>query len=70
MNSKKMRIAIIEKGLTNRSVARTLGISEQAFYNKMSGRSEFRGSEIKKIALELDLGPEALDEIFFDSCVN
>lgn len=70
MNNTEFRVAVARAGISNRELAGDLGLSEQALYNKMSGRSEFKNSEIKKIAVILKLSMEAVNSIFFDSIVN
>lgn len=70
MNYPELRAAIARSGKTNRSLAKELGLSEQCFYNKMQGETEFKGSEIKKLARCLGLSMKGVDEIFFDGIVN
>lgn len=70
MNIPELRASIARTGISNRRLSETLGISEQAFYNKMQGNTEFKGSEIKKMAGILGLSLEDVNNIFFDSTVN
>ena len=70
MNRAELRAEIARKGISNRAVAGELNISEQAFYNKMSGASEFKESEIKKLIQILELSAEDVDRIFLSSIVN
>lgn len=70
MNRAELRAEIARKGISNRAVAGELNISEQAFYNKMSGASEFKESEIKKLIQILELSAEDVDRIFLSSTVN
>lgn len=70
MNYPCLRAAIAKAGVSNRTLAYNLGLSEQAFYNKAAGRTEFKNSEIKILAKELDLSMKAVNEIFFDGKVN
>lgn len=42
MNYPEFRAAIARAGVTNRDLARNLGMSEQAFYNKANGLMEFK----------------------------
>lgn len=65
MNSMELRAAIARTGKTYRSLAKDLGISEQAFYNKMNGESEFKNSEIAKLIKELSLSTDDINIIFF-----
>ena len=50
MNCPELRASIARAGITNRKLAEHLGLSEQAFYNKIQGDTEFKGSEIKGLA--------------------
>lgn len=70
LNYPELRASIARNGMSNRKVSEMLGISEQAFYNKLQGETEFKGSEIKKLARILCLSMSDVNHIFFDSCVN
>ncbi len=70
MNCPELKAAIARAGVTNRKLALRLGLSEQAFYNKIQGETEFKGSEIKCLATELRLSMEEVNLIFFDREVN
>ncbi len=70
MNRSELRAEIARKGISNRAVAGELNISEQAFYNKMSGASEFKESEIKKLIQILELSAADVDRIFLSGNVN
>lgn len=70
MNCLELKTAIMKANKTYRSIARSLGISEQAFYNKVQGITEFKNSEIKKIASILHLSLAEVNFIFFDCEVN
>lgn len=70
MNCAELRASIARKGITNRALASRLGLSEQAFYNKLQGDTEFKGSEIKTLARELGLTMDDVNLIFFDQWVN
>lgn len=70
MNSSEFKVAVTRSGITNRQLANSMGISEQALYHKISGRSEFKNSEIKVVAETLKLSMEEVNTIFFDSEVN
>lgn len=63
-------MAIARAGMTNRDLAKSLGISEQAFYNKIQGEREFKNSEMKKLAKLLKLSMKDVNVIFFDKSVN
>lgn len=64
LNRTELRAEIARKEITNRTISRELGISEQAFYNKMNGTSEFKESEIKGIVRVLGLTAADVDRIF------
>lgn len=64
MNRMELKAEIVRSGMSNRKVARDLGISEQAFYNKLNGASEFKESEIKKIIKMLKLSSARVNQIF------
>ena len=70
MNCPELRASIARAGITNRKAAETLGLSEQAFYNKIQGETEFKGSEIKRLANLLGLSLDDVNAIFFDYGVN
>lgn len=70
MNQPELRAAVARAGITNRELSLNLQISEQAFYNKIKGQTEFKNSEIKKLAELLNLSMDDVNAIFFDSEVN
>ena len=69
MNCPELRASIARAGITNRKPEH-LGLSEQAFYNKIQGDTEFKGSEIKRLAKVLNLSMKDVNTIFFDRDVN
>ena len=70
MNCPEFRAAIARSGTSIRDIAIKIGISEQALYNKLSGKTEFKNSEIQKLAETLSLSMNAVNVIFFDGEVN
>ena len=70
MNSLEFRAAVARSGKTNRELAKSLGLSETALYNKVGGQTQFKNSEIKRLAELLGLSMKSVNEIFFDGCVN
>lgn len=64
MNCPELRASIARTGVSNRKLSELLGISEQAFYNKIQGATEFKGSEIKKLANILCLSMTDVNNIF------
>lgn len=65
MNRSELKAEIARHGISNRALAKELCISEQAFYNKLNGITEFKESEIKKLANALLLSPERVNLLFF-----
>ena len=63
VDTNKLEYYIKEAGHTNKECAQRLGISLQAFLNKAQNKSEFKYSEIKKLAefINLDIN----DKVFF-----
>lgn len=64
MNRAELRAEIARKRISNREISKALGISEQAFYNKIGGVTEFKESEIKALVKILELSPEDVNRIF------
>lgn len=64
-NTLELEVAIKRSGLTKRSIANSLGISEVALYNKISNTSEFKASEIMVLSDMLKLKDCDRDMIFF-----
>ena len=64
MNRSELRADIARAGISHKSIAKELGISDQGFYNKLNGTSEFKESEIKKIVKMLNLSPSRVNQIF------
>lgn len=57
---------IEESGVTITFLAKKCKMSRETFYNKMAGKSEFKGSEMYYIAKALRLTKEEFNAIFFD----
>lgn len=66
MNSGELRAVISKAGKTFRNLSKALGISEQAFYNKLNGESDFKASEIRTLKEELHLTSDEINFIFFN----
>lgn len=64
MDRQELRAEIARQGISNRTIARELGISETSFYNKMAGETEFKESEIKKLISLLSLSSDKVNIIF------
>lgn len=70
MNLAEFRAAVARANVANKAMAAHLGLSEQALYNKMSGKTEFKNSEIVKLADILNLTMDDVNVIFFSGEVN
>lgn len=70
MDHGEFRVAMARRKISNRDLAAQIPLSEQALYNKMNGVTEFKNSEIKRIAEVLNLSMEQVNTIFFDGIVN
>jgi len=70
LNSDLLEEAIKQKGIKKNMLAAKMGISREALYNKISGKTEFLASEIHAITKYLDLSKKERDEIFFTSKVE
>lgn len=70
MNFAEFRAAVARANVANKTLAAHLGLSEQALYNKISGKTEFKNSEIVKLADILNLTMNDVNDIFFSGSVN
>lgn len=61
-----LKTRIRTSGLKTQSVAEKLGISRASLWKKLSGRVEFKVSEIAGLSKVLDLTNEERDYIFFN----
>lgn len=60
-----LKTRIRTSGLKTQSVAEKLGISRASLWKKLSGRVEFKASEIAGLSKVLDLTNEEREYIFF-----
>ena len=65
MDRSELRAEIARHGISNKTLAKELDVSEQTFYNKLNGTSEFKESEIRKLAKLFSLSPDQVNLIFF-----
>ena len=65
VDGERLRSEITKTGRTFTFVADYLGITTRALFLKLDGKTEFKGSEIAKLAKLLDFSMEQIDEIFF-----
>lgn len=70
MNTVLLLSKIEASGKSKSEIAELLGITRQGLYNKLSGESEFKSSEIKLLSSFLSLTPEDRDIIFFADYVD
>jgi len=61
---------ITECGISQSEIARELGITRQGLWKKINNRSEFKQSEIEKLARLLNLDFELNSKIFFKNFVG
>lgn len=61
---------ITESGLKISYICNTLGVSTTCFYNRLNGKSDFRGSEIFVLVTLLHLSDEEKRTIFFPNEVE
>jgi DNA-binding Xre family transcriptional regulator len=62
-NEKKLRIAMLEAGMTVGQLATAIGINESTLYRKIKGKTEFTLSEMQDICKILGIQGGG---IFFD----
>ena len=62
-NTKKLKAAIEKRGISQREIARELGLSEETLSRKIHNRLEFRAGEMTRLIAIL--GIYAPGEIFF-----
>lgn len=70
MNNSLLSDKIDSSKLSISSIAESLGLTRQGFYNKLNGESEFKGSEIKKLSTLLNLSTQEKEAIFFADYVD
>lgn len=70
MNNSLLSDKIGSSKLSISSIAESLGLTRQGFYNKLNGESEFKGSEIKKLSALLNLSTQEKEAIFFADYVD
>lgn len=66
-DSRKLKAAIVENGLTQEKLADELGIARATFNNKINGKAFFTEDELTKMKNTLNLSNERFLLIFFDS---
>lgn len=64
MNLALLAEKIDTSGLTKTAIAEGLGLTRQGLYNKLDGKTEFTGSELKRISAMLNLSEQDKNAIF------
>ena len=64
MNRDELRAEIAKKNITRKEIADALGISNTGLSLKMSGRHQFKESEIRILVSILGLTPDDVNRIF------
>jgi len=67
MNKLKLKAAMALENMTAEKICAEIGISNTAWFRKLSGRSQFTQGEIARIREILKLSAEQTIEIFFDT---
>lgn len=67
-NWRQFEIALLAHNVDNKQIiANLLGISLPSLYSKINNDTDFKSSEIYKIAEFLELNADDVNKIFFDS---
>ena len=73
MNDESLRLLqskIVLNGFILKTFIAKIGMSNQAWYNKIKGLSKFNSEDIEKICITLNLNNEEKDFIFFKNLVE
>ena len=70
MNTTLLLDKINSSNISKNDIAELLGLTRQGLYNKLSGKKDFKASEVKKLADILNLTSEERDNIFFADYVD
>ena len=65
LSSAKLKGKIVESGLNQTWIAEQLGMTLATFNYKVNNKTEFKASEIKKLAEILHLTADEVKELFF-----
>ena len=66
MNSKKLKIKLLELDKSLDELAAYIGCNIATLYRKLNGESDFSRSEVQLIAAFLSLSASDVNSIFFD----
>ena len=61
-----MEMAIARSGKTKGDLAKAVGLSNVSFWKKVTGKVDFKASEIKTLVHELGLSWDEINLIFFN----
>lgn len=64
-DNKYLKQKIMDSGIAISVIARKTGISRETIYNKLSGKTEWKASEIAALTRILHLGEKERNKIFF-----
>lgn len=70
MNNNLLNEIIETKKISKSDLARKIGLSRQGLYNKLNGNRRFVDTEIRALAIALDLTDSEKNAVFFDRDVG
>ena len=68
--TEKLQGRMREKGFTIITLAKKIGISHTALFNKIHNKKEFRVSEVQSVGTALALSDKEIQDIFFANNVE
>ena len=69
-NTRLLEIAITRANTSKKGLAEAIGLSTMGLYKKINNITEFKASEISKLAALLHLGDAERESIFFTQNVD
>lgn len=66
MNSSLLKSRRVLYGITQKKIAKNIGISEKSYNHKEQGKMDFKLQEVKSISKNIELTMEEVNNIFFD----
>ncbi len=70
MDIEMLKERLSAAGIKMSEAAERIGVTRQGFYNKLSGCTEFKSSEIRVLSDMLKLSSDERDQIFFRDYVD
>lgn len=64
-NIQKLKGKRVERNKTQSDVAKALNLDLRTYNYKENGKTEFKTSEVKELAIFLELTPDEVQDIFF-----